>query len=83
MERTKEERQSEIKPIIIKLRELHLHIAYEPIKELFTQMQKYIQEGIRIELNIPFPAMNVIIKGVLAIQKREKVWVKLEHPKKG
>lgn len=81
MERSKEERQAEIKPILLKLRELHLNISYEPIKDLFKQMQTYIQTGTKIELNIPFPEMNVTIKGVLAIQKREKVWVKLEHLK--
>jgi hypothetical protein len=81
MERSKEERQAEIKPILLKLRELHLNISYEPVKDLFKQMQTYIQTGTKIELNIPFPEMNVTIKGVLAIQKREKVWVKLEHLK--
>ena len=80
--RTKEERQAEIKPIIIKLRELRLSIQeHTEIKDLFKQMQIYINEGVNVELDIPFPAYNCCIKGVLSINKREKVWVKLETNK--
>jgi len=79
--RTKEERQTEIKPIIFKLKELKLTQAYPEIKELFMQMQRYIQEGVKVILNIPFDAYNCCIKGVLSISKREKVWVKLEANK--
>lgn len=80
--RTKEERQAEIKPIIIKLRELRLSIQeHTEIKDLFKQMQLYINEGVNVELDIPFPAYNCCIKGVLSINKREKVWVKLETNK--
>lgn len=80
--RTKEERQAEIKPIIIKLRELKLNIqSHTEIKELFIQMQRYINEGVKVELDIPFPAYNCCIKGVLSIKRGEKVWVKLETNK--
>ena len=80
--RTKEERQAEIKPIIVKLRELKLTIQeHTEIKELFIQMQLYINEGVKVELDIPFPAYNCCIKGVLSIDRREKVWVKLETNK--
>ena len=80
--RTKEERQTEIKPIIIKLRELKLTIqSHTEIKELFIQMQRYINEGVKVELDIPFPAYNCCIKGVLSIKRGEKVWVKLESNK--
>ena len=79
--RTKEERQTEIKPILFKLKELKLTQAYPEIKELFMQMQRYIQEGVQIILNIPFDSYNCCIKGVLSISKREKVWVKLEANK--
>jgi hypothetical protein len=80
--RTKEERQAEIKPIIIKLRELRLSIQeHTEIKDLFKQMQLYINEGVNVELDIPFPAYNCCIKGVLSINRREKVWVKLETNK--
>jgi hypothetical protein len=80
--KTKEERQAEIKPIIIKLRELKLTIqSHTEIKELFIQMQRYINEGVKVELDIPFPAYNCCIKGVLSIKRGEKVWVKLETNK--
>ena len=80
--KTKEERQAEIKPIIVKLRELKLTIQeHTEIKELFIQMQLYINEGVKVELDIPFPAYNCCIKGVLSIKRGEKVWVKLETNK--
>lgn len=78
--RTQIERQNEVKPILLKLKELHLTpTAYTSIKTLYQQLQIYIQQGKRIELNIPFPEYNVNIKGVLAIHKEEQVWVKLER----
>ena len=80
--KTKEERQAEIKPIIVKLRELKLTVqSHTEIKELFIQMQRYINEGVKVELDIPFPAYNCCIKGVLSIKRGEKVWVKLETNK--
>jgi hypothetical protein len=80
--KTKEERQAEIKPIIVKLRELKLNVQeHTEIKELFKQMQVYINQGVRIELDIPFPAYNCCIKGILSIKRGEKVWVKLETNK--
>ena len=82
MNRIKEERQAEIKPILIKLRELKLTIQeHTEIKELFKQMQLYINEGVKVELDIPFPAYNCSIKGLLSIKRGEKVWVKLESNK--
>jgi hypothetical protein len=82
MNRIKEERQAEIKPILIKLRELKLTIQeHTEIKELFKQMQLYINEGVKVELDIPFPAYNCSIKGLLSIKRGEKVWVKLETNK--
>ena len=80
--RNKEERQASIKPVLKKLSELHLSpISYESIKVLYKQIQIYIQTGERIELNIPFNEYNCTIKGVLAVDKREQVWVKLETNK--
>lgn len=76
--RTKEERMAEIKPILAKLSELHLSPQYEAIKELYVQIQKYIKDGERIEIKIPFPAIGRKIVGVLATNVREQVWVKME-----
>jgi hypothetical protein len=79
---SKLERQLAVTPILMKLKELHLSpAAYESIKTLYQQLQIYIQQGERLELNIPFPEYNVTIKGLLDINKAEKVWVKLERNK--
>jgi hypothetical protein len=79
---SKAERQAEVKPILLKLSELRLSpSSYESIKILYGLLQIYIQEGERKELNIPFPEYNAVIKGVLAIEKKERVWVKIENNK--
>lgn len=79
MERTKEERRQEVIPIIEKLSELQLSTEYDAIKELYKLFKEYIEEGNRIEVNIPFPLIKRRIKGILAISAREPVWVKLEN----
>lgn len=77
MSRTLEQRQAEVRPIIQKLTELHVSISqHDELKILFKELQRYIQEGVRIELNIPFEAYNTTIKGVLSINIKERVWVK-------
>lgn len=79
MERTKKERRQEVIPIIEKLSELQLSTEYDAIKELYKLFKEYIEEGNRIEVNIPFPLIKRRIKGILAISVREPVWVKLEN----
>ena len=79
--RSKEERQEEIKPILLKLSELQLNPSYDEIRELYKNIQQYIATGDRIEINIPFPAIKKRIVGVLAINKREQVWVMLKNEK--
>ena len=79
--RTKEERQKEIKEILEKLSDFDLNINYEPIKKLYQKFKEYIQEGNRIEINIPFPEINRRIKGLLAISVREEVWINLKNEK--
>ena len=77
MYRTKEQRVKEIKPIIEKLSELKIKASeHEEIRELLTKIQVYIQQGERIEINIPFPIADVEIKGVLATELKERVWIK-------
>ena len=56
-----------------------LDIGYDPIKTLFENMKKYINDGIRIDIDIPFPDISMNIKGVLEIDSKKKVWVKLER----
>ena len=79
--RTKEERQNEVKEILSKLSEFDLNLTYEPIKKLYGKFKEYIQEGNRIEVNIPFPEINRRIKGILAISVREEVWINLKNEK--
>jgi len=75
--RTKEQRMTEVKPIINKLTELQIKASeHEEIRDLLTKIQIYIQQGERIEINIPFPIADVEIKGVLATDIKERVWVK-------
>jgi len=75
--RTKEQRMTEIKPIINKLTELKIKANEHPeIRELLTKIQIYIQQGERIVINIPFSIADVDIVGVLATDVNEKVWVK-------
>ena len=75
--RTKEQRMTEVKPIINKLTELQIKASeHEEIRELLTKIQIYIQQGERIEINILFPIADVEIKGVLATDIKERVWVK-------
>ena len=82
MNRTKEQRQAEVRPIIVKLNELRLSpTQHDEIKLLFKEIQRYIQEDVRIELNIPFDAYNTTIEGVLATRLKERVWVKFAAKK--
>ena len=75
--RTKEQRINEVKPIIQKLSELKIKASeHEEIRDLLQKIQVYIQQGERIEINIPFPIADVEIKGVLATDIKERVWVK-------
>ncbi len=80
MYRTKEQRIKEIKPIIEKLTELKITASDHPeIRELLTKIQVYIQQGERIEIDIPFPIADVEIKGVLATELKERVWIKFTN----
>ena len=83
MIRTKEQRQKEILPILKKMNELGLTInKHEELKDFFTQMKKYIQEEEsekNVDINIPIEELGIRIKGVLAVNINERVWVKLEQ----
>ena len=80
--RTKEQRQKEILPILKKMNELGLTInKHEELKEFFIQMKKYIQQEEsekNVDINIPIEELGIRIKGVLAVNINERVWVKLE-----
>ena len=61
--RTKQERQDEIREILIQLPHFNLDMTYEPVKVLYKKFKEYITEGQRIVVNIPFPEINRRIKG--------------------
>lgn len=76
--RTKEERIIDSKPIIMKLTELGITLEQNnELKELYILIKRYIEDGERLEINIPFPSINRRIKGVLATNIREEVCVKM------
>lgn len=75
--RSKEQRQNEIKIIIKKLNELHLTTAYDGIKLLFKYMNEYKDATEAITIDIPCPELNISIKGILEVDLKKKVWVKL------
>jgi hypothetical protein len=85
IKRTKEQRQNEVKTIIKKLNELHLNTSYDGIKTLFQSLKHYtnISDDTNnsdepIIINIPCLELNIRITGVLEIDLRKRVWVKLE-----
>jgi len=91
IKRSKEQRQNEIKPILKKLNELHLKPNIDCIKQLYRHIKRYIDNSDNssveynnfnndenININIPCPEMNILIKGVLEIDTNKKSWVKLE-----
>ena len=78
---TKEQRQERVKEILVKLSEFELNIKYEPVRKLYELFKKYINEGERIEVNIPFPDINRRIKGFLAISLKEETWINLKNEK--
>lgn len=79
--RTKKERKEEIKKIIKQLSRFELTTMYEPIKQLYAIFKQYIEEGNKIEINIPFPMISKRIKGLLAINVNEEVFLKLQQEK--
>lgn len=76
--RTFEERKSEVRKLIEKIKELNLTLDYKPIQEFYNLMFKYIKTGERIIVNIPFPEINKRIEGVLAINTKEEVAIRLK-----
>jgi hypothetical protein len=77
MKRTQEQRQAEVLPILKKLTEMGVKASeHVEVREFVAELQRYIQTGERIEINIPFPAADVDIIGVLETEVNKRVWVK-------
>ena len=77
--RSQEERKHEVKKIIENLSDLQLSNDYEPIRKLYDMMRIYINQGERITINIPFPEIKKRIEGVLAVNVKEDVVLRLSN----
>ena len=84
-DRTKEERQAQVRPILEKLSELKLYASkFAPVKTLMLQIKDYVANGEAQQINIVFPEFGRRIKGTLetnrwvesSIKMTEIVW----HP---
>ena len=65
-DRTKAERQAQVRPILEKLSELKLHACkFAAVKALMIQIKDYIANGEPQKINIEFPEFNRRIKGTL------------------
>ena len=69
--KTKEERQEQVKNIIKEFTKFELGYKYEPVQLLYTLFKKYIDEGVAVKINIPFPMIERRIVGELKIGKKE------------
>ena len=79
-DRTKAERQAQVKPILEKLTELQLHASKVPaVKALMLQIQDYIKNGEPQKLNIVFPEFGRRIKGTLETNRHVESSVKLSE----
>ena len=72
------ERKGEARLVIEKLSEMRLTAQYDAVRELMGSLKRYIDDGVRIEVDIPFPEVGRRIVGVLAVDHREEVWIKME-----
>tara|TARA_B100001057_G_C22594543_1_gene850339 strand:- start:453 stop:740 length:288 start_codon:yes stop_codon:yes gene_type:complete len=79
--RTKEERMDEVREIINQLNTFELTVKYEPVQKLMRLLNNYVKNGDRIKVSIPFPEINRTIRGILATNKKERVFIKLHYEK--
>ena len=70
--RTEQERRHETLNILYQLKQQEYSSNYDAIRTLIGKMNDYVSLGIDIELDIPFPEKNKIIKGKLPIYKIEE-----------
>ena len=79
--KTKEERKEQVKNIIIEFTNFELGYKYEPVQLLYLLFKKYIDEGVAVKINIPFPMIERRIVGELKIGKREDSVICLKKEK--
>jgi len=81
-DRTKEERQAQVRPILEKLTELKLHASkFDAIKKLMLQMKEYVANGEPQQVNIEFPEFNRRIKGTLETNRWTESVIKMTEMK--
>ena len=78
MKKSKTQRQTEMKSIIMKLSELNLTMKSDAVQALYVLMQKYVNHGERLEVNILLLERQQVIKGMLEPEVGTQTWVKLE-----
>jgi hypothetical protein len=79
-ERTKAERQAQVKPILEKLSELKLYASkFAAIKALMLQIQDYVANGEAQHVNILFPEFNRRIKGTLETNRWAESSIKMSE----
>lgn len=77
-DRTKAERQAQVRPILEKLNELKLHACkFAAIKVLMFQIKDYISNGEPQQVNIEFPEFNRRIKGTLETNRWSESVIKM------
>ena len=79
--KTIEERKEQVKNILIEFTKFELGYKYEPVQLLYTLFKKYIDEGVAVKINIPFPMIERRIVGELKIGKREDSVICLKKEK--
>lgn len=79
--KTKEERKEQVKNIIIEFTKFELGYKYEPVQLLYLLFKKYIDEGVTVKINIPFPMIERRIVGELKIGKKENSVICLKKEK--
>ena len=77
--RNVDERRFETLNIIYQLRQNNLTSVYPAIRELLDKLNAYVETGLDIFVNIPFPEKNKRIKGKLAVHKSEEVVIVMKH----
>jgi hypothetical protein len=77
-DRTKAERQAQVKPILEKLTELKLYASkFAAVKALMVQIQDYVANGEPQKVNIAFPEFGRRIKGTLETNRHVESSIKL------
>jgi len=77
-DRTKEERQAQVRPILEKLTELKLYASkFDAIKQLMLRIKDYVSNGEPQQINIEFPEFNRRIKGTLETNRWSESVIKM------